>query len=428
MAISKRRIRVGILLAIAVAAAGFGCETPAVERTISRSATGGKANVLPVNEAGRPSLPHDGATPEPVPVISPVARPSTVPPSPATSAPSGTPASPASIPPDHVGTIAGSGEFGNQDGPALAATFQRPWGVVLDAEGQIIVSDDGANSLRRLGPDGRLVTFATGFRQPRGLALEPGGTFLVADYANHRVKRVSAKGGVETVVGASDTGRQDGPVESARLFHPAAVAQVTGASPKPAREIFIADSHNCLIRRLGPAPSASPAVKSGDVVSTLESATGVETLAGPFGVAVAANGYIYVADTDHHRIVRFEPLEDEYVLRKIAGTGTRGFKDGFGSTAQFSSPMGLAFDRQGNLYVADAFNHAIRKLDAPDKVGRTSVTTVAGTGFRGFEDGPRLTARFAAPTAVAFDAEGNLIVADSDNSRLRKIRFPAQDM
>src|SRR5215216_4523888 len=127
--------------------------------------------------------------------------------------------------------------------------------------------------------------------------------------------------------------------------------------------------------------------------------------ADPFGLALAADGTLYVADGgDSNRIRKLTP---EGALTTLAG-GAEGYADGTGSAAAFNTPSGLALDRAGNLFVADTGNNRIRKL-APD--GR--VTTFAGDGVAGYADGPAARAQFNAPLGVAVDPRGNVYVADT---------------
>jgi sugar lactone lactonase YvrE len=133
----------------------------------------------------------------------------------------------------------------------------------------------------------------------------------------------------------------------------------------------------------------------------------------PFGIVTAPDGTILVADAgDHHAIRRISPAGD---VSTIAG-GTRGFADGAGSSAAFSTPSGLARAPDGTLYLADTGNHAIRRI-TPDG----QVSTLAGDGTPGYADGPGREARFNGPIGVAVAADGRVIVADSYNDRIRAI-------
>ncbi len=133
----------------------------------------------------------------------------------------------------------------------------------------------------------------------------------------------------------------------------------------------------------------------------------------PIRVAVDASGNVYVADFGNNRIRKITAAG---VVSTLAGNGTKGFADGSSTTAQFSSPTGVAVDASGNVYVADTQNHRIRKITAAGVV-----STLAGNGTSGFANGSSTTAQFFRPEGVAVDASGNVYVADTGNTRIRKI-------
>jgi len=133
----------------------------------------------------------------------------------------------------------------------------------------------------------------------------------------------------------------------------------------------------------------------------------------PYGAATDTSGNIYVADAGNHRIRKITPAG---VVTTLAGSGTAGFADGVGTAAKFNSPRGVAVDASGNIYVGDFENHRIRKI-TPAGV----VTTLAGSGVAGFADGSSGAARFNGPVGVAVDANRNVYVAEYYNSRIRKI-------
>jgi len=155
----------------------------------------------------------------------------------------------------------------------------------------------------------------------------------------------------------------------------------------------------------------------GDVVNftTVQSVlvTTLAEISNPTGVAVDASGNVYVADQSNHRIYKISP---QGAVTTLAGSGTSGFVDWNGANARFNNPSGVAVDASGNVYVADASNHSIRKISP-----QGAVTTLAGNGTTGFADGNGANARFDSPSGVAVDASGNVYVADRDNQRIRKI-------
>ncbi len=133
----------------------------------------------------------------------------------------------------------------------------------------------------------------------------------------------------------------------------------------------------------------------------------------PFAVATDASGNVYVADADNNAIRKITPAG---IVSTLAGDGTRGFKNGTGTGAEFNFPHALVVDTTGNIYVADTFNEMIRKI-TPAGV----VSTVAGDGTAGFANGAGAMAEFNAPSGIALDRFGNLFVSDSNNQRVRKI-------
>jgi sugar lactone lactonase YvrE len=204
-------------------------------------------------------------------------------------------------------------------------------------------------------------------------------------------------------------GSADGPGSLARFRAP------RGAAADSAGNVYVADAGNHTIRKVTP----------GGVVTTLaglagshDSADGTGSAARfdyPYGVAVDSSGNVYVADTYNHTIRKVTPGG---VVTTLAGlAGSYGSADGTGSAARFKNPYGVAVDSAGNVYVADTDNCTIRKV-TPGGV----VTTLAGLGESyGFADGTGSAARFYSPFGVAVGSVGNVYVADSRNHTIRKV-------
>ena len=264
-----------------------------------------------------------------------------------------------------VSSLAGSNTIGFANGAGNIAQFNLPCGITT-------VSDD----------------------------------IYVADYDNHRIRKVSLNGDVSTFAGSGIMGFADGTSDIAQFYYP------SGVAVDASNNVYVADCSNCRIRK----------ITNDGIVTTLAGngkegfANGEGTVAqfdSPNNVAVDALGNVYVADTGNHSIRK---ITSAGVVTTLAGNGTAGFADGSGSTAQFNYPIGIAVDALGNVYVGDRLNHRIRKITPTGMV-----STLAGTGGISFADGQSNVAKFNHPNGVTVDALGNVYVADWFNHRIRKI-------
>ena len=138
----------------------------------------------------------------------------------------------------------------------------------------------------------------------------------------------------------------------------------------------------------------------------------------PSGVAIDVAGTIYVADTGNHAIRR---VATDGTVTTIAGDGLAGFQDGTGASARFNAPIGIALDRTGALLVADSCNDRIRRIEPSG-----SVRTLAGDGMPGLLDGLAASARFDTPTGILVGADGRVTVADTGNDAIRRISSDGQ--
>jgi sugar lactone lactonase YvrE len=294
--------------------------------------------------------------------------------------------------------------------------MNQPSGVAVDSTGNIYVVNSGDQKIYIITSGGSVSTFAgstTGstdgngtaakFNYPRGVAVDGLGNVYVADTGNHMIRKITPAGLVTTVAG-STSGFADGTGTAARFSGPQGLAvDSTG-------NIYVADTNNFKIRKITP----------DGVVSTLAGSTygfadGIGINASfkhIFGVSVDSTGNVYVADTYNNMIRKITP---DGVVSTLAGS-TPGSTDATGTNAKFNSPNGLAVDSIGNVYVADSGNNKIRKI-TPDGV----VSTLAGSGLRGSEDGIVTAASFNSPNGVALDSKGNIYVADINNKKIRKI-------
>jgi sugar lactone lactonase YvrE len=224
------------------------------------------------------------------------------------------------------------------------------------------------------------------------------------------IRGLSPMGQVTTTAGASATkGSTDGPGPAARFYHPVGLAVAAGGS------LYVADAENHTIRKITADGTVSTVAGTAGHKGTADGLGPAAQFNLPHGVAVDASGVLYVADTFNHAIRKITPTGHVTTLAGLAGH--KGHADGTGAAARFFHPAAVAVDAQGALYVADNGNETIRKI-TPTGV----VTTVAGSaGHGGYADGPSATARFRAPTGVAVDAGGNVYVVDHLNALIRKI-------
>ena len=243
------------------------------------------------------------------------------------------------------------------------------------------------------------------FSSPNGVAVDGAGNVYVADQVNHRIRKITTSGVVSTLAGSGTPGYADGTGTSAKFNYPNGVA-VDGAG-----NVYVADLSNHRIRKITALGVVSTLAGSG--ASGYTDGTGTSAkFSYPNGVAVDGAGNVYVADYFNHRIRK---ITTSGVVSTLAGSAS-GYADGTGTSAQFSYPTGVAVDGAGNVYVADYNNHRIRKITTSGVV-----STLAGSGTPGYTDGTGTSAKFSSPTGVAVDGAGNVYVADYNNHRIRKI-------
>jgi len=209
---------------------------------------------------------------------------------------------------------------------------------------------------------------------------------------------------VTTLAGDGTLGSVDNATGTLATFGAPRGVAVDGAG-----NVYVADTSNNRIRKITAAGVVT--TLAGSTIGSVDGTGIAARFAAPYGVAVDGAGNVYVADTFNNRIRKITPAG---VVTTIAGS-TAGSVDGTGTAARFNFPLGVAVDGAGNVYVADAANHRIRKID-PAGV----VTTLAGAGS-GSADGTGTSALFNNPSGVAVDGAGNVYVADNLNNRIRKI-------
>ncbi|MEV4869249.1 NHL repeat-containing protein [Streptomyces syringium] len=336
-----------------------------------------------------------------------------------------------------ITTVAGSGTagFGGDGGPAAAAGLHCPFGVALDGLGSLYIADYQNHRVRKVDPHGIITTVAgngakgyggdggpataASLKDPAGVALDGKGNVYIADRSNQRVRRVGPDGVITTVAGDGTPGfgGDDGPATAASLNFPHAMA-VDGAGV-----LYIADDYNHRVRKVGL-----------DGVITTVAGDGADGFGGDGGPATAASlhfphavafddiGNLYIADRYNHRVRKVGP---DGAITTVAGNGTIGFSGDGGPavTTALNLPQCVVVDGVGNLYITDYGNERVRRVGT-DGI----ITTVAGAGVKGYggDGGPAPLALLDQPLGIAVEVTGELYIADFGNHRVRKVSGGAE--
>ncbi len=329
-----------------------------------------------------------------------------------------------------IDTLAGRTDNDGDKGPAVRARLASPYGVAVDNTGNLYIADRGNHRIRRVDGLGIITTVVgTGERgfggdggpavaarlnEPTRLALDTAGNLYIADRGNHRIRRVDTSGRISTVAGNGEIGfsGDGGPAVEARLKLPEGVA-VDGSGA-----LYIADRWNHRIRRVDGSGIITTVAGNGGIGYGRGGGPAVRaSLNHPNGVAVDGSGNLYIAVSGQNRIHR---VDGSGIITTVAGTGERGFSGDGGPAveARLDSPDSVAFDGAGNLYIAEYWNHRIRRVD-----GSGIITTVAGIGKSGYsgDGGLAVEASLWHPEGVAVDERGNLYIADRGNQRIRRV-------
>ena len=329
--------------------------------------------------------------------------------------------------------VAGSGSPGWADGKGAQAKFQLPRGIAVGTDGVAYVADSANQRIRKVATDGTVTTlagkgtqgFADGagsaavFWGPEGVAVAADGTVYVADTLNQRIRKVSATGVVTTLAGDApepdidDTkaagAYKDGKGAAARFDEPSGIAVAADGV------VYVADAANHRIRAIAVDGTVTTLAGSG-VGNFADGKGNAASFFGPRALALGTGGVLYVADTGNHRI---RQVTADGTVTTVAGKGTAGIANGIAAEATFNAPRGVAVDG-GTVFVVDSEGHTLRQ------VANGQVTTLAGTGEAGYFEGAPTAAKWNTPSGVAFVSAGKWLVADALNHRLRQFTDPGK--
>lgn len=326
-----------------------------------------------------------------------------------------------------VSTFVGAGYYGNSDGTGTEASFDAFGGIAMDPAGNLYVTANCA--VRKITPAGVVTTFAgksgvigsndgsgtdARFSVLGGIACDLAGNVYVVDRGNHQIRKIAPDATVSTLAGRQTDNYLGGSADG--LGTAAEFYLPHGIVCDPAGNLYVADVYT--IRKITPGGLVTTIAGAFEQIGDTDGTGNSARFSFARELTLDAAGNLYVADNYNHNIRRITPAG---VVTTLAGSSpfqSSGSRDGTGREARFSENLGgIAIAASGNAYLADIDNHTIRKI-TPAGV----VTTLAGSpGLSGSTDGAGSSARFSDPRGVAVDATENVYVADYENAVIRKI-------
>jgi hypothetical protein len=332
-----------------------------------------------------------------------------------------------------ITTIAGNGVpgYSGDGGPAISAQLRSTSGVAADGQGNVYIADYDNYRVRKVSPAGTITTFAgTGaggfsgdggpatsarLNAPIAVAVDRQGNVYIADFNNARVRMVNPAGTITTFAGTGipSFSGDGGPATSARLYAPHGVA-VDGQG-----NVYIADSYNQRVRKVNAAGTITTFAGTGKPGTSGDGGAATSaTMTYPREVAADGQGNVYILDASN----RVRKVSPGGTISTFAGGGSSFGDGGPATSAQLRSTYGVAADAQENVYIADFYDHRVRKVSP----GGT-ISTLAGTGAGGFsgDGGPATSARLNGPWGVGVDGQGNVYIGDNQNRRVRKVTATA---
>jgi len=331
-----------------------------------------------------------------------------------------------------ITTVVGNGNsgFSGDGGLATTAKLNLPFNLTFDKKDNIYIADTYNNSIRKVDNESGIITTVVGtadkklvseLKTPTGLTFDNYNNLYVADLANLRIRKVNLDTGSSiTLVGKKS--ENEHPNINASLGGPFNVVFDNKGN------LYISVNSDSKVEKVDFSTGKVTTIAgTGEVGYSGDGASASSAkLANPTGLALDGKGNLYISDTGNERIRKVNLSTN--IITTIAGTGETGFiGDGVQATkAQLANPLGLAFNKTGDLYVVDRGNNRVRKIN----ISTGTITTVAGTGKSGFSGDGELAknAKLSNPTGLAFNKAGDLYVVDRGNNRIRKISGLSNDV
>lgn len=338
-----------------------------------------------------------------------------------------------------VSTLAGTGDSGFKNGDNDSATFSSPFKIATDKIGNVFVADMYNYCVRKITSSGVVSTVSgTGmqgylngdisvaqFGTITGICLDTIGNIYVTDNDNHRVRKIDTFNNVSDLTGSAygegfeAFGFKNGNIDSVKMAFPSGITY-----DKKSHCLYVSEMFNACIRKIDlvnnlvSTYAAKPAIAGGSS-GYMDGPSATAMFNEPEGLVVDDLGNLFVADAGNHCIRK---ISTTGIVTTLAGIDTAGFRNGTGTSARFNHPADIAISYSGKLYVADVNNSSIREITSS---GQVSVL-ISPFGTSGYQDGSGAEALFSSPTGIAIDSKGNKYIADNYNQRIRKIMFRAE--
>ncbi len=327
--------------------------------------------------------------------------------------------------------VAGNGLSCGSSADGIAATsvsFCGPWGIALDAAGNLYLTDLFGSKVRKVDAATGIISTVAGngnaafggdngpaasasLNRPRGVAVDGAGNVFIADSANGRIRKVSAAGIITTIAGNGTVGYSgDGGPATAAMIDPEGLALDAGGN------LYFGDSGSGRVRVVKTNGIVSTFAGGGSAAPNNVAATSA-ALGRPTGVFVNASGNVYIGDDASNKVYKVSAG----IITTVAGTGVQDFTGDGGpaSAATFSNPDWVTADSAGNIYVSDLSNSRLRKISAADG----TINTIAGNGNYRYagDGGPASGGVLSDPGGIGRDNAGNIYIAEYSNNRVRKV-------
>jgi len=338
-------------------------------------------------------------------------------------------------------TSLGWGGYNGDDIPAINAKLNLPSGICLDKWNNLYIADAANNRVRKINLNTGIITTVAGIGPtglpsgfsgdggpatnaqvwlPCGVFTDTAGNVYIADAENNRIRKITVATGIITTVAGNGTAGYSGdssPATNAELYQP------SGLCLDKAGNIYIGDYSNSVVRKVDAITGIITTI-AGDTIAGYTGDSGPATNAeidGPSQVFADSMGNIFIADQWNHAIRRVDATTG--IITTIAGNGTPGYTgdNGPAINAQLNQPTGIFIDQQNNIFIAQYQDEAIRRIDAVTGI----ITTVAGTGIGGYsgDGGPATNAKLTC-SDVCLDNFGTMYISDYDSDRIRKVYNP----